>query len=186
MPNWCDNTITFPSGGLAVDDNNWLIDAFQSENPFELIRPCPAELDKEGAHTWGGENKDKYEGIRKYLKETYGYENGYDWRVANWGTKWDACDIQQLDDYSFAFNTAWSPPTDLYRWIAKNYPGARFDFTFEEGGVGFEGDGTVWDGEFNEEVRDFVYDDEEAIEVVAEPVVTPTVGAATVLPLPKE
>jgi hypothetical protein len=181
MPNWCDNTITFAND---VEDNYHLIYAFQQDNPFESICPCPPELDAEGAHSYGGDNRDKYDEIRKQLKETYGYENGYDWRVANWGTKWDASEVYGMDDHSFSFNTAWGPPTDLYRWIAKNHPGARFDFTYEEGGVGFEGEGTVWDGEFNYEIRDFVYAEDP--EDVPAAKATSNVGAATILPLPRE
>ena len=37
----------------------------------------------------------------------------YDWRIQNWGTKWNTYDAELLDiseSIEYTFNTAWSPP----------------------------------------------------------------------------
>ena len=145
MPNWCENTITFDRD---VDDNFQLIAAFRTAKPFQLIRPCPQDLSAEGAHTYGGDNAEAQDNLRAQLLDTYGYENAYEWHIAKWGTKWDACDIDEQGDNHFYFSTAWSPPLALYEYIAKAHPGARFEFWFEEGGCQFAGEGYVSDGEF--------------------------------------
>lgn len=55
-------------------------------------------------------------------------ENWYNWRLHNWGTKWDAIDAQleftdNGDGTAYirgSFETAWSPPHDAYeRYIVK-------------------------------------------------------------------
>ena len=146
MPNWCNNTIIFEND---VEDNFQLIDSFRQPNPFHLIRPCPQELYANEAHIYGGKNAKQQDLLRDQLTRTYGYPNAYDWHVANWGTKWDAHAIDS-DGLTFYFDTAWAPPLALYQYIAKHHPGARFDFSYEEGGCDFAGEGYVRDGEFNE------------------------------------
>lgn len=38
----------------------------------------------------------------------YGAMNGYEWSVANWGTKWNACDTN-VSGSEMTFDTAWDP-----------------------------------------------------------------------------
>lgn len=50
--------------------------------------------------------------------ETFGFKDWYDWRIANWGTKWNVeknVDIDNLSDNNITlwFSTAWSPPVPL-------------------------------------------------------------------------
>lgn len=158
MPNWCYNEISID--GITEDDVA-IKQAFEGNRPFELLRPCPAELDEDGAHSYGGEDRQKYDDIRARLKVQYGYNNGYDWRVANWGTKWDACDIDQIGPSHYCFSTAWAPPCDLYKYLAEKYPRATFSFTFEEGGAGFQGEGSVIQGSYTEDTWDYPYESEE-------------------------
>jgi hypothetical protein len=59
--------------------------------------------------------------------EKTGYKNWYDWSVANWDTKWNAysCytledDFNKVDDLTdLGFQTAWSPPINVIRQLAK-------------------------------------------------------------------
>ncbi len=65
---------------------------------------------------------------QKNLKEKYGYSNWFDWREANWGTKWDAYDLATIcinnenSDTSILiyFETAYYPPIDLYEHLKKD------------------------------------------------------------------
>jgi len=80
----------------------------------------------------------------------------YDWRVNNWGTKWDVVDVeitQSLllhDDEpdtgdpwtmnaSFSFNcwTAWSPPVPV--WDKLHEMGISVDADYQDEGLMFEG-----------------------------------------------
>ena len=54
-------------------------------------------------------------------KEKYGFDNWYDWRVANWGTKWNASDTN-YDGETIHFDTAWSVPHPIIAKIAEEFP----------------------------------------------------------------
>ena len=44
----------------------------------------------------------------------------YNWRVENWGTKWNGYDGRISDDGStFTFDTAWSPPLPIIKKLAE-------------------------------------------------------------------
>lgn len=76
--------------------------------------------------------------------------DAYDWRVANWGTKWDAdCfDVNLHSDgtLSVVFDTAWSPPLGVMTRLAERFPSLRFRLFYEEGGMAFTGCATFDDG----------------------------------------
>jgi hypothetical protein len=84
--------------------------------------------------------------------DKYGYSDWYDFRVAKWGTKWNACDVEmQLEDeteVSISFNTAWSPPLEVIEAIAKKYPFADITLSYYEEGMGVQGEIKNW-GECN-------------------------------------
>jgi hypothetical protein len=62
----------------------------------------------------------------KEFIEKYGFDNWYDWSVANWGVKWDAGDFQfqNVSDTKFIvyFTTAWGPPANFIEKLAKLFP----------------------------------------------------------------
>jgi hypothetical protein len=66
----------------------------------------------------------------------------YGWNIANWGTKWDARDVnleQDENEAIYTFSTAWSIPEQVFRAMAEQHP--TLDFTFgceEEQGWGAE------------------------------------------------
>ena len=54
----------------------------------------------------------------RWIKEHGGFDNWYDWRLANWDTKWNAYDVdvelEGVDRIHVNFLTAWSCPTKIY------------------------------------------------------------------------
>lgn len=81
-----------------------------------------------------------------YNLNTYGFSNWYDWRVQEWGTKWNAdclgSSYQEKDGkavYIISFSTAWSPPEPVIRELAKRYPELLIQLRYYEGGMGFQG-----------------------------------------------
>jgi hypothetical protein len=46
------------------------------------------------------------------LIEKCGFDNWYDWSIANWGTKWNAYESNAIGDDTIIFQTAWSTPYD--------------------------------------------------------------------------
>lgn len=186
MPNYCYNSLTIEGN---TDDDKALDAIFSKDNPFQAIYPCPEELDSDMAHTWGGENRDEQDTLRAQLTEKYGYGCGNSWRSHEWGTKWDACDIQNQGDGCFNFETAWGPPIQLYEKMSELYPNARFTFDYEESGVGFQGEGAYLDEIFSNQSRDYVDSDDpdvwepEVTEQSKKPQVT-VIGAYTIPKLP--
>lgn len=70
-------------------------------------------------------------------KSEYGYDNWYDWRNNNWGTKWDIKGEVHVDDLydegcTLIFQTAWSPPEPIVVKLQEMFP----DLTFYGGYVG--------------------------------------------------
>lgn len=63
--------------------------------------------------------------------ERYGCANWYDWSVRNWGTKWNASDIN-WEGSAVYFSTAWCAPIPIFEAIALNFPGVGFVATWSE------------------------------------------------------
>ena len=103
--------------------------------------------------------------------EGFEVEGWYDWRVKNWGTKWDVVDVEMTqslllhDDEdqepsgmnaSFSFNcwTAWSPPVPV--WDKLYEMGISVDADYQDEGMMFEGryvngEDECWEPEIEEE-----------------------------------
>jgi hypothetical protein len=79
--------------------------------------------------------------------------DGYNWRVANWGTKWDVAEVE-IDDgglehsdeeypisvawFSFKCWTAWAPPVPV--WDALHALGIEVQADYQDEGGMFEGE----------------------------------------------
>ena len=48
-------------------------------------------------------------------------DNWYDWRINNWGTKWNASEVE-VDGTSVTFETAWSAPNEVTAALAHRFP----------------------------------------------------------------
>jgi hypothetical protein len=82
------------------------------------------------------------------------YPDGFNWSTSHWGTKWDVnghvddytCeDIDKMSDEEsyelwFEFDTAWSPPDELVKKVALDFPELQFKLYYYEGGEGFSGE----------------------------------------------
>jgi len=140
MPNWCSNSITI-SGSTDTIKQLW--DDAHVGDDFGLLNamvPMPKELDG----TTKGTNGDEV--------------NWYDWRVTNWGTKWDITDegleyVDNKDGTSHIvgwFDSAWAPPIEAYNTFLDNMDGCYIEATYEEGGMDFAGIYTDGDDQYME------------------------------------
>ena len=63
--------------------------------------------------------------------EKYGAPTWYEWTNINWGTKWNACDVDVSRDSptscTICFNTAWSLPEPIITKLVEEYPRLNFD-----------------------------------------------------------
>ncbi|MFL0579545.1 hypothetical protein [Dietzia sp. 179-F 9C3 NHS] len=143
MPNWATCTISFagPTQGVAAirdslapsgDDSNRRFD-------FDKLLPTPPELldvvspmkivdDQEAADAI---NKD-FGGVRAVTRATaqrfldeYGAADWYQWRLANWGTKWAGSYAEVLLDSPgeliVRFDTAWTEPGQLLQAMSQKH-----------------------------------------------------------------
>lgn len=73
----------------------------------------------------------------------------YFWAVENWGTKWDASNLDIMHDdkktIELFFETAWSPPIGVYDKMKEL--GYQIDATYHEPGIGFAGHYTTEEGD---------------------------------------
>ena len=104
------------------------------------------------------------------LMKEYGVSNWYDWSVLNWGTKWDCYDVREwniavADEEMTAtiyYETAWSPATQLWLTVSKQYPTLTFFHEFADEGGGFLGDETIHNGTVVEE-NEYDWDEDDGI-----------------------
>lgn len=92
------------------------------------------------------------------LQKPYG-EGGYDWQIANWGTKWEASQPYMLDEFEnelwYEFSTAWSPPETWVKQVSLLFPALSFDLAYYEGGNAVAGYTVYEDGEITESEQAF-------------------------------
>ena len=160
MPNWCDNQITITGPNSVIDkiekivkeeENTDLSSKEKGETPglLQFMAPMPKELlDTEA----GPIAKTKAEkNARQSRKLEFGAENWYDWRVNNWGTKWEVHEFYGVDrqylteqnegesTISFAFSSAWAPPIGAYEKFLENNSNCFIRAYYYEGGCDFMG-----------------------------------------------
>ncbi len=70
---------------------------------------------------------------KQYLRNIadYGYSTWYDWRCANWNTKWNAYD-QSRDGNTIWFNTAWSAPHPVIKRLSELFPNVKLEHTWSD------------------------------------------------------
>lgn len=68
--------------------------------------------------------------------KTCGYGYWYDWRIANWGTKWNSYDGERVNDNTIRFDTAWSIPMGIYEKLEEMYPDVKFNLQFADEDLG--------------------------------------------------
>ena len=126
MPNWCNNSITI-SGSTETLETLWEEANKEDSGLLQAMVPMPSELNDTKAPSEGA--------------------NWYNWRVQNWGTKWEV-DLEGLefvnnhDGTSVIegwFDSAWAPPIEAYNTFLDMMDGCSIEATYEEGGMDFAG-----------------------------------------------
>ena len=144
MPNWCWNNLTVSGDEKELQD---FVEKSTTQEgrdfSFNGTFPMNDDLDiSAGTHNTDQEEQ------RVLNKGLYGHSNWYDWRISEWGTKWDADEAQVSDHnennyFHVSFQTAWAPPIDWLKNIAMDYPNLEFELEYDEEGMGFGGTFTI-------------------------------------------
>ncbi len=123
MPNWCNNTLTLTHVEPSMIERAKR--AFQDDKLLNEFIPVPSELLK--GDGW------------------------YDYRVNNWGTKWDVglgqgqINMDKEHTLGVSFFSAWSPPIAAYEKLSDL--GFEIEATYYEPGMMFCG---YWDNSNDE------------------------------------
>ena len=79
---------------------------------------------------------DEYHAVHGYANGEKTGDTEYNWynfNVREWGTKWDAREVELLEEHEkslhYKFDTAWSPPTEVIAKLAEQNP--TLDITLE-------------------------------------------------------
>lgn len=159
MPNWCENRLEFSCETKAqADQIREFLSGDNGEIDFNNIKPMPEILrhtvkggktfDGETHEVWFCENpeanfNDRIErplndDDRAQLLEA-GSTDWYDWSCDNWGTKWNAAHIQDVEQDSeylvYRFDTAWSPPQPIIEALREMYPDIHITAFYDEPGM---------------------------------------------------
>tara|TARA_R100000908_G_C3752150_1_gene146665 strand:+ start:1539 stop:2066 length:528 start_codon:yes stop_codon:yes gene_type:complete len=115
MPNWCDNSVI-----LTHKDKSKLLELSkkaEQNSLFGFVLPEP-DYDKVKVKKTYPKISDTADSIIEYADPK---EAWWDWRVQNWGTKWEAEFESDLDTdtLTLRFDSAWSPPVQIYRELHK-------------------------------------------------------------------
>ena len=122
MPNWCSNHISLthddPAMIKKVSDHYLAPLTALVPQPESIASGCERLIDKDTSDNW------------------------YDWRIANWGTKWDI-ELENIKVSSDGktltanFASAWSPPIEAYEKLKEQ--GYKISAFYSEMMMGFAG-----------------------------------------------
>lgn len=153
MPNDCFNYLEAPNGDMSLIEE-YIITKKVYDNglppdrvlDFEKIIPYPKCI-QDTIHLWDYKVVEKMSlekhaklvapAIKRNLKEC-GYETFHDWRLDNWGTKWNSYEADPSID-GVSFSTAWSPPAPVIGALSKKI-GQPLRMTYDEPGMDFCGE----------------------------------------------
>lgn len=134
MPNWCNNTLSIQGPTKTLKP---LWEETKKSGLLQAMKPMPKGLEDTTSPT----PKDKKQPVID------GFDNWYDWRVENWGTKWDV-DHEGLEytdngDGTASivgwFDSAWAPPTEAFNTFCDDNDNCSLESFYEEGGMDFAG-----------------------------------------------
>lgn len=124
MPNYCENEIKMYGNYKTRKKLCEFVKSGNNEFDFEKIIPMPADL---------------FEGdLGQEEIEISGERNSSDWRIENWGTKWNSEDAH-VDEDIISFLSAWEPPVPVVLRLSKLFPDITFVYRYFEGGNDFSG-----------------------------------------------
>ena len=172
MPNWCENDLAVNGPDEEIDRMLKAVFSKDKEDEsvclfpdFDKIIPYPAnfkELDEQAKSEQEKIEKMSPEERTLYVNEHGHYKDGYnlggyEWCVANWGTKWSAKEPRQFvrakKKVSLSFDTAWSPPFPIINALSSKFPVLKFSLKYYERGMGFSGKLVCSGGEVVEEAQ---------------------------------
>lgn len=130
MPNWCHSILEITGPKDEIDS------IADTKLDFEKIMPTPADLIPYTSDSFGMTQFQEQSNLA-----TYGYESWYDWRLNNWGTKWnpEQPELTKRDSKTIdaSMDTAWSLPLELLKKLSSEHPNTTIRIVDCEEEAGF-------------------------------------------------
>jgi hypothetical protein len=111
---------------------------------FNRIIPYPSEF-KDRDYAARFLSREEFEVLyppekgNKFTSDGYN-SGGYEWCLANWGTKWNASTPVWVKEHNtLHFDTARGPAFEIISAIHKHFPNLTFDYEYYERGMAFMG-----------------------------------------------
>lgn len=135
MPNHISNRLTFE---CSPEESAKVLAEIKGEREFidfNTLIPYPAQWAKADseAEAWRKANQGK--SWSDCPKDGYNH-GGYEWCIANWGTKWNAYDQHKAGDTVILFDTAWSTAEPIFDTLAAKYPAIPFKVEYADEDIG--------------------------------------------------
>lgn len=100
------------------------------------------------------------------IKE-YGYTSWYNWRIDNWGTKWNATDFS-CNKTTMIFYTAWATPEAIFEKLSEMFPNRFIEIKYADecysnynnGIITYENGLEQYESEMDEDFSAEVWDEE--------------------------
>lgn len=131
MPNHVKNRISVIGTEKEVERVFAFIKGERGDIDFNSIIPQPKGIE------------DTVSGNAPEVKENgwiwelrYGYPSWYEWNCDNWGTKWNAYEIERNDN-EIEFETAWSAPHPIVEKLASFFPEVTFEHMWADEDTGY-------------------------------------------------
>lgn len=148
MPNHCENDLYIAGEPEKVEEFLAFAGLNDGEPQLDFNRFIPypekfAQMDAEFPGSGASEHElTKYR--EKYGTAMDGYNSGgYDWCCQNWGTKWNAYEVEKFEHphrgLCITFQTAWTPPSPVIAAIAKRFPDLTLEHEYFEHGASYCG-----------------------------------------------
>ncbi len=126
MPNYVKNRIEILGTKDQVKEVIEKFKAFDHFPDFEKVIPPPENIFR------GDLGKAEEEICKREGRPTW-----YDWNRANWGTKWNCCACEKMNDNIFIFETAWGGVPIIVNTISKQFPDIEFIYEFADEDTGY-------------------------------------------------
>lgn len=157
MPNHIKNVVSFEGEQLKIKEAR---EFCGKTLDFEKLIPMPKELD-------GGKSpSDLPEAKKAELRKKYGAEDWYEWRLANWDTKWNGYQINEdneSDSSKCVFYTAWSMPEKIALALSARFPEVKVIWDYADEDIGYNCGEKIFKG--GEKIDDRIGDEDFADEL---------------------
>ena len=166
MPNYVKNILSFDGDQDQVSRLFFAIQGENAPVDFSKLIPMPPELEIEsGSRTTAGFKKymafladtgfhtemepaylsahpeiDREEwelGKQAFHNlQNFGCPTWYEWRIQNWGTKWNASSVEIMND-RLSFLTAWNAPKPVMEKLSEMFPAVSIHHIWADEDIGY-------------------------------------------------